>query len=228
MTFYKLGAGALLLMLLAACESQPQDLKLGSEESFDGLRIVKNTTAHRVWVQEDLDLSGYDQMILQGAGIKYRHVREANTRVSRSSRREFPVTPEQRNRLQALAEEVFRTELANSERFTITETPGANVLLVEGALIDVVSFVPPDPIGRGDNFLSRIGEATLVVQVSDSLSGEALARMVDRRGADPVTMQRSSTPFNRSEMRRLLSRWARQLRDGLDTLHDWTPADDSP
>jgi hypothetical protein len=226
MTLSKPGASALALMLLAACESQPQNLKLGSEESFDGLRIVQNTIAHRVWVREDLDLSGYDQMILKGAGIKYRHVRSAGTSSTRASRREFPVTPEQQQRLLALAEDVFRTELANSERFTITETAGPNVLLVEGALIDVVSFVPPEPAGRGDTFLSRIGEATLVVQVSDSLTGEALARMVDRRGADPVNMQRSSRPFNRSEMQRLLSRWARQLREGLDTLHDWTPAED--
>ncbi len=75
-------------------------------------------------------------------------------------------------------------------------------------------------MGRGDTFLSRIGEATLVVQVSDSQTGAGLARVVDRRVAQPTVAQRSSTPFNQAEIRRLMQRWARQLRTGLDTLHE--------
>ena len=79
------------------------------------------------------------------------------------------------------------------------------------------------PFARGVP-LSRIGEATLVIQISDSQSRAVLARVVDRRAADPVVAQRSSTPFNMSEVRRMLRRWATQLREGLDNLSEHTPS----
>ena len=208
-------------ILLGGCESQPRELSLSTEESFDGLRQVKNTLAHRVWVREGLDLSRYDGLMLQGAGIKYR-MEEASpgSVTARRSRSEFPVTPRARERLREIAKEVFTAELKRSEQFRFTDTAGSSVVLIEAALIDVVSFVPPDNVGRSDVFLSRVGEATLVVQVSDSQTGSALARMVDRRAAAPaISGQRSSRPLNEAEVRRLLQRWARQLRTGIDTLH---------
>ena len=209
-----------IAVLCGGCATQPRDLTLGSEESFDGLRQVKNTLAHRVWVREGLDLSGYDALMLQGAGIKYRMEEEGGTVTARRSQTEFPVTAQARERLREIAREVFTNELKRSERFRFVESAGANVLLIEAMLIDVVSFVPPDPVGRGDVFLSRVGEATLVVQVSDSQTEAVLARMADRRTAAPAVSTRSSRPFNQSEVRRLLQRWARQLRTGIDTLHD--------
>jgi hypothetical protein len=212
---------AILTMVCAAgCTTQPRDLSLGQEESFDGLRQVKNTVAHRVWVREGLDLSGYDALMLQGAGIKYRMVNSAGTVRARSSQTEFPITPRAKERLVEIARESFTAELKRSERFRFTDSAGSSTLLVEAALIDVVSFVPPEPSGRGDTFLSRIGEATLVVQISDSQTGAALARIVDRRAAQPTVAQRSSTPLNQSEVRRLMQRWARQLREGLDRLQE--------
>ena len=211
---------SIALVLLSGCESQPRELQLSSEESFDGLRLVKNTVAHRVWVREGLDLSRYDALMLEGAGIKYRMVDDARTTRGRASQTEFPITPQARERLVEIARESFTAELKRSERFRFTDSAGPGVLLVEAALIDVVSFVPPEPMGRGDTFLSRIGEATLVVQVSDSQTGAALARVVDRRVAQPTVAQRSSTPLHQAEIRRLMQRWARQLRTGLDTLHE--------
>ena len=96
------------------------------------------------------------------------------------------------------------------------------MLLVEAALFDVVSFVPPDP-PRGEIFVTRIGEATLLLEVSDSQSEAVLARVVDRRAAEPSRRGvRSSRATNRAEIRRLLRVWGEQLRAGLDALHDQT------
>ena len=152
---------ATTLVLLTGCESQPRDLSLSPEESFDGLRLVNNTLAYRVWIREGLDLSRYDSLMLQGAGIKYRMADDSGVTRSRASQTEFPVTPQARERLVKIARESFTQELQRSEQFKFTDTAGPRVLLVEAALIDVVSFVPPEPIGRGDSFLSRIKQAML-------------------------------------------------------------------
>jgi hypothetical protein len=95
-------------------------------------------------------------------------------------------------------------------------------LIVVGALDDIVSRVPPQRTGRGDIWISSVGEATLILEIIDSTSGEVLARAVDRRAAQPAsrTGVRSSTVSSTAEVRRLARRWATQLRNGLDSFHE--------
>ena len=59
--------------------------------------------------------------------------------------------------------------------------------MIRAGLLDVVSFVPPDPVGgRTEIYLSRVGEATLVLEIRESESGATLIRAVDRRAAEPL------------------------------------------
>ncbi|MEO1204202.1 MAG: DUF3313 domain-containing protein, partial [Pseudomonadota bacterium] len=67
------------------------------------------------------------------------------------------------------------------------------------------------------------GEATLVLELRDSLSGETIYRAVDRRRAETANgmqMQRSNSVTTWVEVRRLARRWAVRLREGLDSVHD--------
>jgi hypothetical protein len=77
-------------------------------------------------------------------------------------------------------------------------------------------------VGRGDIYLSSVGEATLVLELKDSLSGETIYRAIDRRAAERAggTMMTSNTVTTKSEVRRLAQRWATRLREGLDSIHD--------
>ncbi len=81
-------------------------------------------------------------------------------------------------------------------------------------------------IGRSEIYLSRVGQATLVLQIEDSMSREVLARIVDRRAAQPAgggditfAMPSSSASTN-AEVRRLARTWARLLTRGLDKWHE--------
>jgi hypothetical protein len=70
-------------------------------------------------------------------------------------------------------------------------------------------------------FLSSVGEATLVLEVVDSMSGEVLFRAADRRAAERAggtTPVRSNPATNWSEVRRLARTWGSRLREGLDSL----------
>jgi hypothetical protein len=112
----------------------------------------------------------------------------------------------------------FTEELALSEVFTIVTEPGPDVLLIQGILLDVVSFIPEQRAGRSEVFLSRIGEVTVVLEIRESVSGAILARAVERRAAENAgaTMSRSNTVTNSAEFRRIARRWATVLREGLD------------
>ncbi len=159
--------------------------------------------------------------MLQGAGIEYRPGGESGrTWTARSSGGPYEVTEAQKQRLQEIAAEKFLEELAKSEYFEIVTAPGPDVLLIRGALLDVVSYVPPDTAaGRVDVYLSRVGEATLVLEIRDSITEAILARSVDRRAAESAFgMQESNRVMNTAELRRLFGTWGRMLREALDAF----------
>jgi len=81
--------------------------------------------------------------------------------------------------------------------------------------------VPPDHIGRGEIWLSSLGEGTLVIELADSLSGEVIFRAVDRRAIESVgSATRANSASTWGEVRRWARRWATRLREGLDSIHE--------
>ena len=207
---------------LAACASGPPEIPQGPgvETTFDGLVEVRNSRADRAWVRQDIDLSSYSKVMLVNAGIEYRPAKATGTSYTRRSQTEFPVSEEARTRFRALVDETVAEEMAKSERFEVVTEPGEDVLLIRGALLDVVSFVPPDTVGRSDVYLDAVGEVTLVLEIRDSLSNAVLARAVDRRSAERVggNLQKSNRVTNTAEVRRLIRYWARLLRTRLDEV----------
>lgn len=191
-----------------------------AEVTFDGLyRVTKGAKVARVWVKPDLDLTRYNKLLLQGAGISYRDVTDVS-RVGSRSATEFPIDERDKERLPQLARDAFEGELSKLERYELTVQPGADVLLIRGALLDIVSFVPPDRPGRRRVLLRSVGEATLVLELRDSLSGEILARAADRASGDQGGLG-ISVQFRgdvRSEVKRVLRDWARLLRRRLDEI----------
>ena len=93
---------------------------------------------------------------------------------------------------------------------------------MRGALLDIISKVPPEMIGRGDVYLSNMGEATLVLELIDASDGEVVAVVAEQRafqsgggGIDNFSTPTSSvTVF--AEIRRWGNRAARKLRSELD------------
>jgi len=211
------------IVLIGACSSTEPTMQTGpdAEVSFDGLHRVDHASMAMVWVRPGLDLSGYNKIRLVGAGIEYRSVKPlTGTTRSNSSRSEFPLDEKQKATFQKVVQEVFLEELRKSQYYTLVTEEGTDVLEIKGGLLDVVSSVPPDQMGRGDNFITKIGEATLVLEFRDSQSEEILARTADRTAFAPVYAQRSSRPMNVSEVRRSIRQWASLLTDRLDALHE--------
>jgi hypothetical protein len=181
----------------------------------DGLHRIDDTPFAGAWSKPGIDLRGYDKILLQPFGIQFREVKDPGFRRDAG---DFPLDDEQKRKLEETIREALVAELAKSERFTLTDQPGPGVLAARGAFLDVVSHVPPDPIGRGATFVRSLGEATLVVELRDSLTDELYARAVDRRAVEPPIPTRSNAVNNRAEVRRAVRRWAAVLREQLDEL----------
>lgn len=212
---------AFLVLGLAACAgSAPTiDTSAEAEVTYDGLMPVKGGTADKAWARPGVDISQYSKIRLQGVGIEYRPGGESGrTYTARTRADHYEVTERQRAEFEKEVWEAFREELARSKHFKLVDENGPDVLLIKGALLDVVSYVPPEPIGRGEIFLSQIGEATLVLELRDSITQATLARAIDRRAAERGggELMRSNRVTNRAEVRRLAKAWARSLRTRLD------------
>lgn len=209
--------------LIGACAGSTPvlDTSAEAEVTFDGLYPVKGGTADAAWARQGVDISQYSKIMLQGVGIEYRPGGESGRLYSTTSRAEhFELTDKQKRKFEAVLRDAFLEELGNSEHFTIVDEPGPDVLLIRGGLLDVVSFVPPEPLGRSEIYLSRVGEATLVLEIRDSVSEAIFVRAVDRRAAENAArgFSQSNRVSNTAEVRRMVKVWARLLRERLDGL----------
>ena len=214
-----------VVALLAGCTPTPT-IQQGAdaELTFDGLVRIDNARFSNAWIDPDIDLSQYDKIMAGGAEFEFRAVKKSNssTITRRANESEFWISDKKKQELIEIVSEAFRKELQKSEHFTMADAAGPDVLVIVGGLHDIVSRVPPDMVGRGDIYLSSVGEATLVLEAKDSLSGETIYRAIDRRAAERAggQMMPSNTVTSRSEVRRLAQRWATRLREGLDSIHD--------
>ena len=218
------GAVSLVLVTLVAmgCTTAPPSIQSGpdAELSFDGLHVVDNSAGDKAWARPDFDISAYTKIMLVGAGVEYRVVRDrGSSSLARSQGGPYFIDDKSRADFEALVADVFLEEIQKSEKYTFVNEPGPDVMIVRGGLLDVVSYVPPDAVGgRSYVALRNVGEATLVLELRDSETDTVLARSVDRRAAENFsgTMQRSNSVSNSVEVKRLIRFWAERLRDGLD------------
>lgn len=229
MNTLKITTFLVILALSFGCSSTPE-FQSGpdAEVTHDGLTRLDKTVLDTVWARTDIDLTGYNKILFEGVGVEFRPVdgpysgRAGMGQASRatSSKTEFQLDEATKALVIEEIGGAFVEELATSDVYEIVEAPGPDVLLLRAGLLDVVSRVPPDTVGRSSVWLDRVGEATIVLELRDSTSNAILVRAVDRRAAERAagsTMQ-SNSVTNRSEVRRLGRRWASIIRGGVESL----------
>ena len=222
----RVGAAALVLSLYAgsgaAAPKQPR-IETGpdAEVTHDGLVRVQKSVVDAAWVKPTLDLTPYKKLMVVSQGVSFRKLEPVSEFQARRES-QFPVKEENKERLSRELRTAFEEELATLERYEIVNAPGPDVLLLVGAVIDVVSNIPPDidsaRYGRGGVWLTSVGDATLVIELRDSESGEILARAADRRAAESPFAFEVNTVTAWSEVRRLAAYWATLLRRRLEEI----------
>ena len=219
--------GFLLLASFASTTASAQnadvaaDRELGDTEGLEKARSGYRDT----WVNPNADFGSYSKLYLWGSVFEYRDVGPAQpyrSTMLRSHKREFGIAEQDRVQFEETASEVFLEELGKLKNFEIVNEIGPDTLLLRAGFLDIVSFVPPDTIGRSDVYLASFGEATFIVELIDAETGDIVAVASERRRAERPGGQidRFSTPANRAtvmaEVRRFTRRAANKLRTELD------------
>jgi len=110
--------------------------------------------------------------------------------------------------------------------YTIVTEPGEDVLRVRSAVIDLYVNAPDTmSAGRSRSYTAEAGEATLVLELRDSVTNALLGRVLDRRETRGMPGI-SNSVTNLAEFRDLARQWAGISVKGLNSLKSHSPIPD--
>lgn len=216
--FKLLGLFGAVALLVAVGSFQVQSTDAPAV-SFDGLHLVPDSKLAITYVNPQADFSIYSEFMMLDAYVAFKKDWQRKTRVA--GRR---VSNKQMARIKKEAAELlydtFKNELDDKGGYKFVEVPDDQVLLIRPALIDLEITAPDIPVaGRVTQYVASAGAATLYIELYDSVSGEILARAVDRRAMQDYGHARwANSVTNRVDARRMFRRWAELLRNGMDEV----------
>ena len=211
-------------MLAFAFPAAAQVDALAYVEGGEDLERVKRAKFRETYVNTGVDFSRYDKLYLGDAYFDYRDVGPAQrpraAYGSYSSRTVFGISEIDRKEFEKIVEEAFTKEIVKGKNFTVTDTVDDKTIIMRGAVVDIISKVPPEYAGRSEIYLASVGEATLVLEFFDGKTGEVLARVAERGVIGRGRLDEFSVPANRATVTADVRRWAssaaRKLRSELD------------
>jgi len=214
----------ILIACMASAAAQEKEATADEEHPWADLEQDRSSFSE-TWVNPNADFTKYNSLYLWEAEFQYRDVGPAQrtrSTIMSTRKREFGISEEDRKGFEQIVSDAFVKEIQKAKNFRISDEMGPHALIMRGALLDIVSFVPPETIGRSEIYLANIGEATLVVELIDADTGEVVAVVSERRKIQAGTgrIDQFSMPTNRAtviaEVRRWASRAAGKLRKELD------------
>ena len=189
------------------------------EMSHDGLHLdTDQNDVAILYVKPDADFSVYKRFKMLDAYVAFKKNWERNTKVGG---RRIPKKDIEKIKVEAAAllHETFKKELDERGGYQFVEEVDDDVLILRPALIDLEITAPDiNYPGRVDQYVASAGAATIYLELYDSVSGEILARIVDRRRMQDYGYARwANSVTNRADATRMFRRWATLLREGLDS-----------
>lgn len=192
-------------------------------ETHDGLTLVPNTRFQGVYRRPDADISGYTELGLAPCEVAFKKnwLRDQNSnRMDLSNRVTQKDVDQIKDSLSETCDEQFRAALLEDPTYKLVDAfdDGEEVLVIHPSIINLdISAPDVRSTGRGQSYTTSSGEMTLSLELTDATTGEILARAVDkRRGMDQNRLQWTNSVTNRADANRVLKRWAKILREGLD------------
>jgi hypothetical protein len=204
-----------LAMLVGACAPQPGIPVTVPATDLDGLESVSSKYFGAAFIRPGADFSRYQEILVGGSELAFK--------TPDRTKQQFPLSAEQKDRFRTLLDAQFAEKLADLNNLRLTDAVGPDALAVQVRVQDILATVPPQAVGKsgwGSLSLRALGEATLVIELSDSESGEILARVYDRQAIEGVAVaQNQAAPITRWEdVEALCKKWASTVRDRLDVL----------
>ena len=187
------------------------------EISHDGLHLEHGADVALLYVKPGADFSVYEEFVMLDAYVAFKKDWQRKTKVGgrRVSNKDMEKI---KGEAAELLHESFKKELDEVGGYKFVDKADDKVMILRPALIDLEITAPDIPVaGRVTNYVASAGAATLYLELFDSVSGEILARLVDRRAMqDYGTARWANSVSNRADANRMFRRWAKKLRLAMD------------
>jgi Protein of unknown function (DUF3313) len=201
--------------ILTACATPQQ-----APTTWDGLerRDVKGIDA--VYVRPNFKFPHYRKVIIDPAQVSFSKNWDQNSTADLSRRLDSADIQKIKDALAKMLRERFTRELT-AGGYQVTDVPADDTIRVTPEIVDLYINAPDKmSAGMSRSYTTNAGSMTLDMEVRDSVTGELLARTVDKqRALDTGTMRWTNSVTNAADAERAIDVWAKQLRAGLDRVN---------
>lgn len=205
--------------LVAAAPSLGATAAAPPPANWDGLVQVSAKNVDLLYLRPGADFRPYSAIVLDPTEVAFRKnwQREAARSRMGSSRVSDADVRHAIDRAQGTLRAIFEKRLRETG-FQIAQAPAENALRVFVGIANVDVAAPDVHMGSSTSFSAEAGQATLVIEVRDSLSGELLGRAVDHGHAGDHLMTLRTSSSNWADFEQLFDEWARISARGLRRL----------
>ena len=192
----------------AACAAQPQT---PSEAAREGLVAVQSRYLDELYLRPNADLAAYRKVLIDPVRAEIRGDWQKNLNYTRNVSRW--VGPDDAQRIAADVASTLESTIAETYKargYEITAAPEPGVLRLSARIADLYVNAP-DRVSPWTvkTFTRDAGQATLVLEARDAVSGALLARVVHHGTAGEISrINPASDVSNRFWFDTLFRRWA--------------------
>ena len=205
-------AASMALALAGAIRSSLPIVLAGEPPAeWDGLVRTKHKQVDNFYVRPEANLSGYKRIRLDAADVSFAKDWKPNeTRRDPSSRLNDQDIERIRSTVASEFDKVFREQLTKAG-YMLVDEDGEDVLRATPMIVNLYISAPDKMTpGRSTTYVSSTGQLTLVLALSDSVTGEHLVRAVDtHRGRNSGRFDISSGVNNLATARDAFNKWSK-------------------
>jgi len=171
-----------------------------STTTYESYRPVKNARTDIAYVAVSADFSKYSRLMGEEMGIFY------PTHAT--------VSEQDLARVRSAFRESFLAQLTN---YQIVDEPAKDVLKIDVSLVDLRGTAADrlPQLSREINEILKPGKLTFIIEMSDSLTGNAILRAADTERSPAIDLAEDGSASS-DEVRAAAEYWAELLRSFLD------------
>lgn len=214
------------LLVLGAVPALAKD---GPPPNWDGMVQVDAPNLEYVYLLPGTDFKSYTKLLLGApeAAFAANWLKDMNDQAFDGADFSSRITQaDALKKLQAIEKAWGDAFTAGFQKagYTLTDTPGAGVLRVNSAIINIYINAPDrDSPGMSQTFVPNAGQATLVIELRDAATNTLLARIIDSEDTQRSMGMPANAMTNLAAFRELSDRWTKTSVKGLKALEAISP-----
>src|SRR5215469_5537083 len=161
-------------------------------KSWDGLVLVKSEKLRAVYLAPGADFAPYDKVLLGPTEVAFAKnwVRDYND----SADLDHQLSDSDAQRIMKAVRAGFQSIFSKAfdkAGYTVVTTPAKDVLQLNSAVINLALTAPSTDADFSASYASTAGQATMILEARDSLTGALLGRALDAEVAGDFWEQRN-------------------------------------